>query len=240
MSRTEKIYNLVKCKLKNDHAAQELFQKIGKQIIKEIVTLEANAKRGVEAKDHVIDALWVISGSGSYLKSLINVKSDQSNKNKLWYHWLDRDRLDYGRDFIVQAGKLFGRYPRLIYNGRKQQRTDLLKAISLGKFDLDSKRITILDGNITTTLSQIKLFSLAESHKIKTLAIVSHAPHLARLLRMIAMHNGPFEGLKIVPLPLKIKAKKGEDEFTVNEVKGTIDYIMRGEAKIKSYGIENF
>lgn len=195
-----------------------------------------------EAKD--ILAVWSISGSGSLTKDFISSPSDDKYRNKDWYAGTDRIRLRCCEKAILSIAKaksgqkeissgeearLIKEYgPYLIYNGISEQINTLLE--ESGKtFIIPKENIYIPAGKIVKTLDQIKNFSMPPdiSGKKGHLIIVSHSPHLSRILRFMKKHEHKFNGLTIKVLPI---SAGGSTDFIEAELSGILDYIAMGES----------
>lgn len=217
--------------------------KIRKSVLKEIKLFEKNANQLPKVKDieilKKVQAIWVLSGSGSYLKPLIDTPSDQNNINNLWYHGTDKARLDYAERWLSAYLKILpdNSQPILIYNGLKEQQKDLFKAIKEKKFKIPINQIYIAPGDNVRTIDQVKKFSFPTNLDLKDgyLGVLSHSTHLPRILRFMNKNRQIFKKIKILVLPLNLKNLKDQTKMVKPEVKGTLDYIKKGRATLDSY-----
>lgn len=215
---------------------------IKKAILDEIDFFEHRANQLPRKKDidvlKKIGAIWVVSGSGSYLKPLLDVPSDKKNKLNYWYHGLDKLRINYAAKWLAAYSHILPSSPQpiMIYNGLKEQINDLFKAIDRGLLQIDKKKIYIAPGKIDRTLDQVKYFSFPPSHnKNIFMGVISNAPHLARILRFMNKNRKIFSGVKIVALPVGARDKIEGIKFKEMETRGILDYIKNGEADVKPY-----
>ena len=184
-----------------------------------------------------IGAVWAIAGTGTYRKS-VTIVDNPHLRDKPWAEWMDKHRIDRAIGLIKQlavlrtevAGDLGGEIadngPYLIYNGYNFQNSVLEEAITHDGL-LPTAKVNIIYGDLKITVDQIKSF--AQPHdpalKGKGIAIVSHAPHLCRIIHMIERYK-PFSvgtPLYLFPLPTP---DSGKDEFSFMEIKGLLYYIF--------------
>lgn len=185
------------------------------------------------------DAVWVFSGPGTFFKAL---ESGEQNLTK----WMDRYRILYGlaivkqvtakrlnknadeitKEDILQNGPLF------IYNGNEIENTDIRKALRHELSILPAEKVLIIDKvktdarieDIETTLDQIKSFpkELIGKQIKKRIAIVSHAPHIARILRY-------FEEFKLFPETITVEV------FSITPIHDQALYMHEEMEKIWQY-----
>jgi RimJ/RimL family protein N-acetyltransferase len=188
-------------------------------------------------KDKYLDvgALWVISGAGSYFKKLTSSSSDKIYKKHPWYPGQDRDRLEYAKKWLDAYRKVYpGLNPALIYNGTKEQNTDLAEAISSGKFRLKGP-LFISPGKIVRTLDQIKQFSFnPEFKKGQKLAVLSHSAHIPRILRFMDKFKQRFKSVEVIAVSISLEPKD-EREMAKIEKRTLLGYIKRDEASQNIY-----
>ena len=183
-------------------------------------------------------AVWVLSGGGSYLASIIDTPSDRNYKKYDWYPRQDRARLDYAKDWLDAFSSTSPPdSPILIYNGTEQQNYDLKKAIDAGIFEFSKSRLFIPQGEITKTVEQVKNFVFPPSFitKGKKLAVLSHSAHLPRILRFMKKFPKPFRGVEIVPISINLDSDGSQRQMRDMELENLLGYIEKGEASIEPY-----
>lgn len=190
------------------------------------------------------DAVWVFSGPGTFLKALENGEQNYTR-------WMDRYRILYGLNILkeVTAKKLsnspkeitkkdleeFG--PLFIYNGNKHENNDLRTALDHELNIIPKEKMIIIDRvesedkiqSIENTLDQIKSFPKDIIGKqIKSrIAIVSHAPHIARILRY-------FQEFKLFPESITVEVfsltpRHHEALYMHEEMEKVWDYFLKGD-----------
>jgi hypothetical protein len=220
--------------IKDNPARVKLFREIGQEILDEIRFYESRADF-LPTQDREIKAVWVLSGSGSYYDALLDNEGDQSLRDLKAFYGTDRARIDFVEKFINSCE---GFTPELLYNGTAKQNQDLIKAIKKQDLNLKLENVKIIEGTISSTLDQVKKFRYPAGIKIlpgEKLAILSHAPHMSRILRMMNKFSQNFKGAKIVPISIKLNDPAAEKEFIRRELLGTLDYINKGEATTQAY-----
>jgi hypothetical protein len=207
-----------------------------------------------------IKAVWCVSGTGSIQVPFLGTTGDILYKEKKWGQWTDRDRILHSVEVIknysiVSRGKdpcniitkheesrLIKEYgPYLIYNGIPEQVDALFLAIEAGELNFPREKVFVPKGKIVKTLDQVKSLKLPENLNIKegdTIGIVSHAPHLARLMKMVNRYKPLPEEIKVKLFPLLFEKPENENEFAQTELMGILGYISRGEATAESYPYE--
>ncbi|MEI6503182.1 MAG: hypothetical protein WCP21_19400 [Armatimonadota bacterium] len=224
----EKILDQVEAEIADNKQKTDIFRKLRTQFATEIQEFELVSGRLPDPK-FKIKAIWVLSGSGSYLKPLLEVERDRL------FEGTDRMRLDYAKECINSSLEK----PALIYNGTSEQIKDLESALQTGEYKLSIDQVKIIGGEIHRTLDQVKQFSYPADVSVSEgdyLGVLSHAAHLPRVLRMMNAHKEKFKAVKILPLSLKLQIPSDEDEFIKRELLGIIDYILKNEATIEPYG----
>jgi hypothetical protein len=224
---------------------QEELRKLLREIILEIRKVERSAKNPnlADYKDlNRIRTIWSISGTGSYQKPLIDVPSDKMWLNHSWGQSTDKLRLDYSTSLIHRIKKILPENPQpvLLYNGVAEQ-NEVLKKVAQSKLGLKESEYFIMPGKIVRTLDQAKSFTLPPGSQLKKddrIGIVSHAPHLIRLMKMVNIYKPFPKGARIILLPLVFETDTAENEFTKMEISGMLGYISRGEAAKQSYPYE--
>ena len=218
--------------------------------VKEIDLLEEVAERDKGrfnlpeeiAKD--IGTIWVFSGPGTYFEP----RKEDRYKNYPWAENMDRIRLNHatrlarkitesvsGQSFKAPLSEIvpvkrrtkeairnFG--PSIIYNGNTVENEAVAKAMVQEETIVPKEKVDIIEGNIDNTVDQVKTFKLPdEFEKGKEVALVSHAPHLARIVRMINKYRPFPEGTKIRLFPVPTP-EEGREEYAKMEVCGTLYY----------------
>jgi len=192
-----------------------------------------------------IKAIWVISGAGTYFQPITNTAGDLIYKDKAWAHFSDHDRISYASEIVKKIGLLASAKslpgPYLIYDGIEEQNEDLISAVESHEIMIPKSALFIPKGRILKTLDQVKYFELPADLNIQNgdvIGVVSHAPHLARVMRMVNKYKPFPKGVKVKLLPLVFTGNKNEKEFAQAEITGILDYISKGEATEESYPYE--
>lgn len=220
-------------------------QILKKQVLKEITTLRSIAN-DQEAKE-AIDGIWVFSGPGTFLVSLLNGENPRRK-------WMDRQRIICGIALvrIITAKRLKKKVvevtkedikksgPILIYNGIPIENDDFRKVMQSSNFILPFEKVVIVDGvtesptishPIKNTADQIKGFPkylIGNNGPIKKhLALISHAEHLPRILRYLAKYQSVPEHIKIVLYPLK-SSEEVYQEYKEEEAEKVWKYYKEG------------
>ncbi|MBI2476182.1 MAG: hypothetical protein HYV67_02990 [Candidatus Taylorbacteria bacterium] len=211
-----------------------------------------------------IGAIWVNSGVGTY-DTAIKEKERGVYKNLPWMEWADRARLNHaailarkvaearsGENFdrgslasikerkakIKEMIEKFG--PKIIYNGVELENDTVADVLSREGTIIPEDKVTIIRGTteqpIVNTLDTVKTLKLPQGFEAdQELAIVAHAPHLARIMRMINKQP-PFPRttkVRLFPVPTPETGKKAYAEL---ETLGILNYALRrGVADKKSY-----
>lgn len=161
------------------------------------------------------DAVWVFSGPGTFYKPI-----EEHEQN--FTRWMDRYRILYGLNIVKQVtAKKVNKKPEevtkddiahygpvFIYNGKPEENHDLRKALAHELSILPEEKVLIIDrvkteGNIQeieTTIDQVKSFprELIGKQITSRVAIVSHAPHITRILRYL-------DEIKLFPESIKVE-----------------------------------
>ncbi len=227
MNRQEKIFKEIRLELKQPQRLS-LFEEIGRELFAQIEEFEGKAQNIDTAFTSKLKLIWVLSGSGSISKSILDHERGRIFANT------DRDRIKLALKIARQNKNI-----SILYNGTNEQNSDLVKAIRSGRYDISLDQVKIIPGEINCTLDQVRLFSYPADISIKgdeLFGVLSHAPHLVRVLRMMAAHKGNFKQAKILPIPLILDNPSEEEEFIKREIIGTIDYILKNEARREPYG----
>mgnify|MGYP001578133396 CR=1 FL=1 len=223
-----------------------------KDVIEEMNLLEKigeRDKRLVDLPNEVIkdiEVIWVFSGPGTYDRP---VKEDRY-KDYPWARGMDRARLNYAaqlarkitmartnEDFksplsaiektkqltkkaILESG------PYVIYNGTAEENENIKEVLTREGVIMPPEKVIIIEEPIEKTVDQIKTFKLPEGINMtnKEIAVVSHAPHLSRIVRMINRYKPfpPDTKIRLFPLATPDEGKK---EYAQNEAIGLLYYI---------------
>src|SRR3989338_8169710 len=211
-----------------------------------------------------IGAIWVNSGVGTY-DTPIKEKERGVYKNLPWMEWADRARLNHaailerkvadarsGQNFDTgslgdlkerkaKIKEMISQYgPKIIYNGVELENDGVATVLGREGTVIPENAVTIIRGNaehpIINTLDTVKTLKLPpEFQDDQELAIVAHAPHLARIMRMINKQP-PFPRntkVRLFPVPTPEVGKK---EYAELETLGILNYVLRrGVADKESY-----
>jgi len=244
-------------------------------LIKEIDSLEETAERDkkkFELPDEIaknIGAIWVFSGSGTYFEP----KKDDRYKDFPWADWMDRTRLDHavrltrkiaekvsGQNFRAPLSKIdqtkdkikksISRHgPYIIYNGAPLENKGVAKALTQKGVIIPDEKVKIIEDDIINTIDQIKTFKLPDEFREgKELALIAHAPHLARIIRIINKYKPFPEDTKIRLFPVPTPGAEGKREYAKMEISGTLyfSYITHDATKepypyeVSCSSIENY
>ena len=184
-----------------------------------------------------IGAVWAIAGTGTY-REPVTIVDNPLLRDKPWAMWMDKHRIDRAVGLIKQLTVLRTEVatdlesaiaengPYFIYNGYNFQNAVLEEVITHEAL-LPKAKVRIISGDLKITVDQIKSFALPSDKALKGkgIAIVSHAPHLCRIVHMIERYQ-PFPvgtPLYLFPLPTP---DLGKDEFSFMEIKGLLYYIF--------------
>ncbi len=188
-----------------------------------------------------IGAIWAIAGVGTYDEP-VTANDNPQLIYRPWARWMDRDRIDHALLLAQKIARLQcpkvgpmekppSQYlPYVIYNGHDTQNAVFEKVIARGDSMLPKEKVKIIYGDLKITVDQIKTFKLPDDDTLagKEIAIVSHAPHLCRIMHMINKYKplppGSVPYLFLLPTP-----GGGRDEFTQMEVKGLLYYMLLTE-----------
>lgn len=221
------------------------------EILDETARLERVGEREktrIEVPDDVlinIAVVWIISGPGTYDSST----KDDKYKDFVWSRGMDRTRLNHGAILariiaeaksgqhftgsivdIVQRKKQIKQMvtdygPELIYNGTQLENDTVVDVLSRSDTVIPREKVHIIRGDIKTTLDQVKTFKLPiELKDGEELAIVSHAPHLVRIMHMINKYRPFPEGTKVRLFPVPTP-HDGKNEYVRMETLGLLRYI---------------
>lgn len=189
-----------------------LENEIKKSVLTEINLFEKNANKLPQIKDieilKKVRAIWVVSGD------------DTTNKK----------RMDYADQWLSIYSDILpdNQPPVLIYNGTEEQNKN---------FNVQTDRAYIAPGINKKTIDQIKNFSFPPDLDLEDgyLGVISHASHFPRILRFMGKNHEIFKDIKVLVLPITPENPEDQVKMAQPEVKGTLDYIKKGEASIDPY-----
>lgn len=235
-------------------------------ILREMELLEeiaARDNRELHLSDDIakkIEAIWVLSGPGTYDDP---VKEDRY-RDYPWARGMDRARLNYAariakRVAEARSGKSFDRGglsslrkrkeltkesilesgPYIIYNGRPDENAVVRDVLTREGIIIPQEKVLVMGEGIDKSVDQVKTVHLPEDFDIEhdELAIVSHAPQLVRIMRMINRYKPFPEGTKIRLLPI-VTPEGGKAEYALMETRGILYYTFLSpdrDAAKKSY-----
>lgn len=223
-------------------------EKIRRIIATELQRIDLFERAGAEDRDaHFkirdeaakrIGTIWAISGTGTY-DAPVTAQDNKALAGKAWARWMDRDRINRsvllakritqvrsGKDRVTNA--LMLKYtPYIVYNGYDVQNSAFLKAVANGTVMFPMEKVKVISGGLKTTGDQVRAFALPDDPALAgmDIAIVSHAPHLSRIIHMISAHKPFPPGVLPYLFPLATP-HYGREEFTFMEVKGLLYYIF--------------
>ncbi len=220
------------------------------EAVKEIDLLEETAERDKRKFDlpneiaKNIGAIWIFSSSGTYFEP----KKEDRYKNYPWADWMDRTRLNHaiklarkitekvsGQDFKAPLSEIvltkrktkeailnYG--PYIVYNGAPLENEAVARALTQEGTIIPKEKVDIIEKDIKNTIEQITTFKLPDKfEKGKEIALVAHAPHLIRIVRMINKYKPFPEGTKTRLFPVPTPTE-GKEEYAKMEVSGTLYY----------------
>jgi len=204
-----------------------------------------------------IAAIWIISGPGTYDLPA----KDDKYKDFEWAWGMDRTRLNHGaflarkiaearsgEDFsggtfvdikqrkqkIESMIKQFG--PDIVYNGTQLENDTVADVLTREETIIPEEKVNIIGGDIKITLDQVRTFQLPyELNENEELAIVSHAPQLARIMHMINKYQSFQSGTKVRLFPVPTP-ESGKAEYAKMETLGLLRYVyLDGDATEAGY-----
>ncbi|MFH1833010.1 MAG: hypothetical protein ABH816_02475 [Candidatus Levyibacteriota bacterium] len=189
-----------------------------------------------------IGLIWDFSGPGTYDKPF---KEDRY-KDLPWSKSMDQKRLSHtavleraivesikGNSFrgslenIVETKhrlkKAIGEVgPYILYNGIPEENSVVKDVLSREGVVIPADKVIIPNFKIDNTLDQVKSFEWPKHvEKGKAIALVSHAPHLARIIGLINYFNPFSKGTKIYLFPLPTP-QEGREEYAKMEISGLL------------------
>jgi hypothetical protein len=231
----------------------ELRRFIGEEILR-IDVFEDVAREPLVVSREVADdigAIKIHSGVGSYDEPF----KPEDNPRLLdigWMQWFDRRRIDHGvrlarkiaearsgyvirdqsfsniADQREETKRLIAEYgPYLIYNGYPVETAKAEDVLARSGGIIPKEKAIIIHGNPKNTVEAARAMEFPDYavEGGKQIAIVTHAPHLARVLHIMGEYPFLPEGSVpyIAPLPTP---ETGRTEFALMEIRGMLNYIF--------------
>ncbi len=196
-----------------------------------------------------LSAIWIFSGPGTYDSRPDPV---QTYGQYPWTQGMDRARINYAAwltrkiaeiksgqekqakpkrqitDRIEQTKALIDAYgPALMYNGSTIANEAVADALDQPGGIMPESKVHIFENDFRKTIEQIKTFSLpADLHTAgNEIGLVSHAPHLMRIARMLNRHPVLPTDMNVRLFPIATPAGKSE-EYATMEIKGLLYYVF--------------
>ncbi len=194
---------------------------------------------------HEIGAIWVFSGPGTYDQPV----KDDAYKKYPWARNMDRLRLDYAAriarnvtaaitgtkitaspDTISEAKRATKEAiresgPSVFYNGTMVENESVRTALEQENGIMTVEKVFITPHPVRNTLEQVRDFVLPGEalSNGKTVAIVSHAPHLSRVLRMLNRFKPLPEDSTVLLFPMPTP-DDGKEEYAATEITAIMYY----------------
>ena len=190
---------------------------------------------------HKIAVLWDFSGPGVYS----GPDRDDRYKDIPWTRNMERDRLNYTFAIFKKITKLLEskmniflrkNKPIILYNGTIDENNKLRNVIKTGEVDIPKEKFIIIDNeNIHSTNDQIKtIIWPKELHKHgKEIGLISHAPHLWRIVHVLNQYDNLPKDMKIRLFPIKTPENKTK-EYAEMEIMGLLYYSYVAKEKSAS------
>jgi hypothetical protein len=202
-------------------------------------------------------AIWVTSGSGTVKKPVTNAPGDAPNREpgKEWCQGSDKVRVLHAINIIEKISlansgikeesssreepdiiKEFG--PYLIYNGVEEQNLDLLDEVKKSNIKFPIEKIYIPEGEISRTVDQVINLRFPPDLDFATedrIGVVTHAPHIARVMRMVNRYKTIPKQTVVRAFPIKFPKPENELEFAIGEIMGVLGYVSRDQATLEPY-----
>ena len=191
-----------------------------------------------------IGTIWVFSGPGTYDQPF---KKNDKFREYPWAAWMDKIRLDHAALLAKKIAKarsgvptgnlsqnpakvrsLIAKYgPYVVYNGFSEENLAFEKMLERGGAVLPAEKVKIIHADLETTVDQIKTFSLPDDPAVgnKEVALVSHAPHLDRILHMLSKYKALRRGSTPFLFPVATP-KEGRTQFGEMEIRGLLYRIF--------------
>lgn len=195
------------------------------------------------------DVVWVVSGPGAYSLNLPPFQDKKDRYQHLpWTRRMDRHRLRIGAALVSQVtaerlDKHFQRVtsedianngPVLIYNGTPAENQHILAALSQASVKIPREKVFMFDSYtdsegihpIGNTADQVKSLHFPKGSVPRRITIVSHAPHLVRVLYLLDYYRTTPERTIVQPFPIETP-KDGKSDYLEIEIKGLLAYIYK-------------
>lgn len=203
-----------------------------------------------------IELVWIVSGPGSWFEA---TKDDRYAIYE-WARWMDRQRIETGvaiaratiandlavlQQALAQDDLLYASVD-IFYNGRQDEVASFRQASALPEFGFPRKRVSFSDGytcgstqkKIETTADNVASFRewyRSQKKAPQGVTVVTHAPQMSRLLRILNKQEPTGLGgdVHLFPLPTSID---GREEYMRRDIQSTLAHIfITGEASIEPY-----
>lgn len=130
--------------------------------------------------------------------------------------------------------------PYIIYGSTAEQNEDVKRGLEEPKVIVPESKVHVIDfpgepgeRDAVNTLKQVQAFTFPDELQIKDgdiLAIVTHAPHMVRLLHMLGKYRPFPEGLTVQPYPMQSLPFAGTN-FATMEISGLMAAVfLTGDA----------
>ena len=131
--------------------------------------------------------------------------------------------------------------PYIVYNGSPIENETVKEVLARPTTHVPTSKVFIIDKDsegkpLANTVSQMKAFHLpSDALEGKKIALVSHAPHLSRIVRMINLHR-PFPvGTEIILFPIPT-VPEGKAPYAAMESEGILWYTyVSSDSTIEPY-----
>jgi hypothetical protein len=232
-----------------------------------IALFEAAARRRLAISPEVaenIGTIWVLSGTGSY-DERFKGEDPPCFRDKLWMGGFDRARLSRGALLArkiaeVRSGRsavrgtmdnlpvrkaatkeLIAQYgPAIVYNGYPCETEFVEKLLDRDGIVMPKEKVKIIHADLKVTTDQVRTFTYPDdpSARDKEVAILTHAPHLARVLHMANRYKPFAEGAVPYVAPVATP-DAGRRDFALMETRGLLYYTyLRHDAAEKPHSYE--
>ncbi|MBI2051920.1 hypothetical protein HYT33_04130 [Candidatus Roizmanbacteria bacterium] len=198
-----------------------------------------------------IKALWVLSGPGTYDVAT----KDDRYQDRPWARWMDRKRLNYaatltrklteivvgiprqsrpkGKELmteeVAQLRSSIERYgPYIIYNGRQDENRVVENVLRREGVMIPTGKVYVIYNNIDKTIDQVKSFRLPPDIQLETgdtIGVITHAPHMMRLMHILNYFKPFPENVTVQAFPLPSPYDGGQ-EHTMDEICGLLNYVF--------------
>lgn len=209
-----------------------------------------------------IGTLWVHSGTGNY-DAPFKPEDNPRYLDKPWTAGWDRARLDHAMRLAIKiaearsgqtvesssltdnpaAKALIAAYgPTIFYSGYPSETQFAERLFARDGIVMPSDKVKVLQKELEVTADAVRNFEYPDdpAARTKEVAIISHAPHLARIIHMVNLHQPLTPGSipYMAPLPTP---EVGRKEFALMEARGALYYmLLRHEATQDAYPYQLF